>query len=55
LISTSSRYHDAYAAARAGNVEDFASLIGSSGYATESDYATQILAVADRISEIQSA
>lgn len=46
LISTSSRYTKALAAARAGDVDAFAREIGASGYATDSSYGAKIARVA---------
>lgn len=55
LISTAGRYTQAYADARAGNGEAFANAVAAAGYATEPDYAAQLVAVANKISGIQSA
>lgn len=55
LISTTPRYAAAYADAKAGDATAFANDVAAAGYATEPDYATQLVSVADEISGIQSA
>ncbi len=55
LISTTPRYAAAYNDAKGGDANAFANDVAAAGYATESDYATQLVAVADEISGIQSA
>jgi len=55
LISSAPRYASAFADAKAGDANAFANDVAAAGYATESDYATQLVSVADKISEIQSA
>jgi flagellum-specific peptidoglycan hydrolase FlgJ len=55
LIATSPRYAAAYADAKAGDANSFANDVAAAGYATETDYASQLVSVADEISGIQSA
>ena len=55
LIGTAPRYAAAYASAKAGDAQSFANDVAAAGYATEPDYATQLVSVADEISGIQSA
>lgn len=49
------RYRQALADAQAGDLVSFANNVASAGYATESDYAEQLLAVGTTLGQIQSA
>lgn len=49
------RYAAAYADAQQGDLTAFANDVAAAGYATEPDYASQMIAVGDDVSAIQSA
>ncbi len=55
LLSTLSVYSTAYADAQAGDLASFSNDIAAAGYATEPDYAVQLVAAGTEIQGIQSA
>ncbi len=54
-LMRTSRYSAAWADAQAGDLDSFAADVASAGYATESDYSTQLVSVGSEISDVQNA
>lgn len=52
LISEASRYAQAYADAKNGDLQSFAADVAAAGYATEPDYAAQLVSVGTKIQGI---
>lgn len=54
-LMKNSRYAAAYKAAQSGDIDGFAVQVQKAGYATDPDYAGELIAVGHRVSDVQNA